>query len=400
MVARDTSKKVRAAMRVKFNNGEFIAPTAPIGYIIDPERKNRLKIDAETSWIPQKIFELAAHGKGANAIARQLTREQVPTPTWIRYQRFGERASRFEGKPEEVRWQWCLLTVRTILDNEVYIGNTVHYKCRKVSFKSKKNRKTTEDEWLKLENTHEPIISKDLWDLAHAHMDSRKRDAKRDENNVFSGLVYCGECGWSLSSANCKNQPKSFRCTKYSQRGKEVCSIHYTPYKLLYATVLVRLQYWLMEVEQNKDKLLERLLKSGDRQREAERAHYDKELKKAVKRKADVDRLFVKTYEDNAAGRLDDENYEMLRTKYRGEQVQLTEQIEQLEQKLAETTATEENAKKWVELIGKYSQIDELTAPLLNELIDKIIVHEKRKDADGKTVRDIEIYYRFVGKID
>jgi hypothetical protein len=164
--------------------------------------------------------------------------------------------------------------------------------------------------------------------------------------------------------------------------------------------VLVRLQYWLMEVEQNKDKLLERLLKSGDRQREAERAHYDKELKKAVKRKADVDRLFVKTYEDNAAGRLDDENYEMLRTKYRGEQMQLTEQIEQLEQKLVETTATEENAKKWVELIGKYSQINELTAPLLNELIDKIIVHEKRKDADGKTVRDIEIYYRFIGKID
>ena len=202
MVARDTSKKVKSAMRVKFNNGEYIAPAPPIGYIIDPNQKNKLIVDEETAWIPKKIFELAAHGKGAGGIARQLTAEKVPTPYWYRYLRRGERASKFENQPEDVRWQWSLVSVRGILDNEIYIGNTVHYKCQKVSFKSKKNRKTSEDEWL------------------------------------------------------------------------------------------------------------------------------------------------------------------------------------------------------WVDLISKYSEINELTAPLLNELIDKIVVHEKRIDADGKPTRDIEIYYRFVGRID
>ena len=121
MVARDTSKKVKAAMRVKFNNGEYIAPSPPIGYIIDPNQKNKLIIDEETAWIPKKIFELAAHGKGAGGIARLLTAEKVHTPTWYRYKRYGERASKFENQLEEIRWQWSFVSVRGILDNEAYI---------------------------------------------------------------------------------------------------------------------------------------------------------------------------------------------------------------------------------------------------------------------------------------
>lgn len=400
MVARDTSKKVRAAMRVKFNNGEYIAPSPPIGYVIDEERKNRLVIDEETRYIPERIFELAAHGKGPNGIARQLHQEKVPIPTWFRYQRYGYWKNHFDGKDEDYRYQWNLRTVRSILYNEVYIGNTVHYKCRKTSFKSKRNRLTSEDEWLRVENTHEPIISKELWDLAHAHMDSRKRMPTRDEDNIFARLLFCGECGWSLSRANVKGKSVYFHCTKYSQRGKDICTLHYTPYKLVYGLVLHRLQYWLMEVKRNEDEILDRLLQSGDKQRSAERRHWEKELKKSQKRKDEVDRLFAKIYEDNASGRLDDDNYEMLRAKYRTEQMQLAEQIEQYTAKLNETKDNEENVRKWIELIGKYSCIDELTAPLLNELIDKIIVHEQRIDADGRKVRDIEIYYRFVGKID
>lgn len=400
MVARDTSKKVKSAMRVKFNNGEYIAPTTPIGYTIDPNNKNKLIIDEETRYIPERIFDLAAHGKGPGAIARILKAEKVPTPTWFRYERHGERAKRFEGQPEEVKYQWNIVTVRHLMDNECFLGNTVHYRLVKTSFKSKKNRVTAEDEWLKIENTHEPIISKDIWDLAHAHMDSRKREAKRDEDNIFARLIYCGECGWSLSTANCKDKSKHFRCTKYSQRGKDECSLHFITYNLLYGVVLARLQYWLQEVHGNSDRLLDRLLKSSDKQREAEIKHADKELKKAQKRKAEVDALFARMYEDSASGRLDEDNFKMLSAKYRNEQQKLSEQITTLEARLSESKADASNTEKWIDLIGRYSEINELTAPLLNELIDKILVHEARKDENGKKIRDIEIYYRFVGKIE
>lgn len=400
MVARDTSRKVKSAMRVKFNNGEYIAPAAPIGYIVDPNNKNKLIIDEETRFIPERIFDLAAHGKGGGAIARILKAEKIPIPTWYRYIRFGERAKRFEREPEEAKYRWNIVSVKHILENECFIGNTVHYRLVKTSFKSKKNRVTSEDEWLRVENTHDPIISKDIWDLAHAHMDSRKRDAKRDEDNIFSRLVYCGECGWSLSSANCKDKSKYLRCTKYSQRGKDECSLHFITYNLLYGVVLARLQYWLSEVHQNSDKLLNRLLQSGDKQRETERRHNEKELKKAQKRKAEVDALFAKMYEDSVCGRLDEDNFKMLTEKYRSEQVELASRVSQLEAQLTESETDTNNAQKWIELIGKYSRIDELTAPLLNELIDKILVHEARIDENGKKVRDIEISYRFVGMIE
>ena len=213
--------------------------------------------------------------------------------------------------------------MRSILYNEVCIGNTVHYKHRKTSFKSKQTRLTTEDEWLRVENTHEPIIPKELWDLAHAHMDSRKRMPTRDEDNIFARLLFCGECGWSFSRANVKGKSVYYRCTKYSQRGKDICSLRYTPYKLVCGLVLHRLQYWLMEVKQNETKILDRLLQSGDKQRLAERRYWEKELKKSQKRKDEVDRLFVKIYEDNASGRLDDDNYEILRAKYRTGQTSL-----------------------------------------------------------------------------
>nr|WP_241153424.1 DUF4368 domain-containing protein [Enterococcus mediterraneensis] len=160
------------------------------------------------------------------------------------------------------------------------------------------------------------------------------------------------------------------------------------------------MQYWLQEVHTNSDKLLDRLLKSGDKQRNTERRHDEKELKKARKRKAEVDALFAKMYEDSISGRLDEDNFKMLTAKYRTEQLKLSEQIEQRETRLSQSEADVNNTQKWIDLIGKYSAIDELTAPLLNELIDKILVHEARRDENGKKIWDIEIYYRFVGMIE
>lgn len=154
----------------------------------------------------------------------------------------------FEGKPEEVKYRWCIQTISNILANQIYLGHTVHYKLTKMSYKSKKNIKHSADEWFVVENTHEPIVTQDLWDLVQTHVNSRRRSRKNDEPQIFAGLLKCGECGWSLSSAGSKNQSRYYRCTQYSAHGKEACSLHFISYNLIYVFVLGRLQYWLMAV--------------------------------------------------------------------------------------------------------------------------------------------------------
>ena len=153
------------------------------------------------------------------------------------------------------------------LANEIYPGNTVHYQIQKLSYKSKKNVKRPKEDWMRIENTHEPLVDRETWDLVQGHINSRKRSRKNDEPQIFAGLLKCGECGWSLSSAGSKNQSRYYRCSLYFAHGKEACSLHFITYNLLFAFVLGRLQYWLMAVKKNEDAILERLLQSSEKQR-------------------------------------------------------------------------------------------------------------------------------------
>ena len=401
MVARDTSRKVKSAVRTKHLNGEYVSCSLPLGYKRDNGKKGTIVPDEDTRWIIEKIFDLAAHGWGYAKIAKRLHEEKIPTSRAWDYQRYGQYADRFENQPEELRYRWTLTSVMHVLQNETFLGHQVHYKIGSVSFKNRKIQKKSPDEWLRVANTHEPIISKELWDTAHAHINSRKRESRNGTVGIFAGIVKCGDCGWGLAAANYNRQGHHyFRCSQYSNIGKHVCTSHHISYDLLYGVVLGRLQYWLTEVHENQSAMLNRLLHSGNRQRELEMAHAEKELQKAQRRQKEVDGLFAKMYEDRAAERLDEGNYTMLSTKYRNEQQQIKEQIAVLSEKLDKTKETAQGAERWLALIDKYARIDELTAPILNELIDKIEVHQAHRDDNGNTVRDIDIYYRFVGKID
>ena len=400
MVARDTSRKIKSAFRARHLNGEYISCSLPLGYMRDNGKKGTIVPDEETRWVIKKMFDLAAHGWGYFRIANWLRDEKIPTPTAWAYQKHGHYADRFENQPDELRYQWKTTTVMQILQNETYLGHQVHYKQGAVSFKNRKHQQKPPDEWLRVENTHKPIISQELWDAAHTHINSRKRVAKSEFVNIFAGLLRCGECGWSLSLGHKENDRRYFRCTQYVNVGTHACTSHYVAYDLLYDPVLGRLQYWLAEVHTNQAAMLDRLLKSGNRQRELEMKHTEKELQKAERRLKEVNNLFAKMYEDRAADRLDEDNYAMLSAKYRNEQQQLKAQTAALTEKMSKAKETRQGAELWIALINKYANIDELTAPLLNELIEKIEVHQSYKDENGNTVRDIDIHYRFVGKID
>ena len=402
MHARQTSKKVKAAMHTRFANGAHYGAYAPLGYVKDPDKKGHLLIDPETRWIVEKIFDLAVHGRGAASITRILVEEKVPTPGWLNYERYGTFANIYAGAPPEKAYAWTIAQVKSILKEETYIGHSVHNKQSIISFMNKKKVRKPQEEWYRVENTHEAIISEEVFQKVQELIASRRRRQKNGTTQIFSGLVKCADCGWSLAygvNSQNKNPYAHYHCSKYGQ-GLRQCSMHYIRYDVLYAYVLARLQYWSMLAQKDEDKLLKRLLNASDRERNSAKKKQAAELKKAEKRKAEVDGLFAKMYEDWSAGRITEYNFNMLSEKYQNEQRELETKIRQLHETMEAAVQTAADAEKWIALMKQYVNPVELTAELLNTLIEKITVHEAVKGEDGSREQEVEIYYRFIGKID
>lgn len=402
MHARQTSKKVKAALHTRCMNGAHWGPHTPLGYMKDPERKGHLIIDPETKWIVEKIFDLAAHGMGASKIMRTLFKERVPTPGWLHYSKNGTYAQFYQNAPEEKRYEWNLYTVKKILSDELYIGNNICNRAPVISFKAKKQTRNPKSEWIRVEGTHEAIISKDVFDRVQQQIANRRRQQKDGTTQIFAGLVKCADCGWTMRFGRQSNgtHPGYYACGKYFQAVNRPCSMHFIRYDVLYAYVLDRLQFWAALASTDEQKLLERLLQNGGHNRAAERKKQTAELRKAEKRKSAVTELFVKIYEDWSAGRITESNFNLLSERYQGEQVELDSKISALKTAMESAEQSVEDAGKWISLIRQYSEITELDAPLLNTLIEKVVVHEGAKGTDGVREQEVEIYYRFVGKID
>lgn len=402
MHARQTSKKVKAAMHTRFANGAHYGAYAPLGYVKDPDKKGHLLIDPETRWIVEKIFDLAVHGRGAASITRILVEEKVPTPGWLNYERYGTFANIYAGAPAEKAYAWTIAQVKSILKEETYIGHSIHNKQSNISFKNKKKVWKPQEEWYRVENTHEAIISEEVFQKVQELIASRRRKRRNGTTQIFAGLIKCADCGWSLAygeNKQNKNPYGYYHCSKNGQ-GLRQCSMHYIRYDVLYAYVLARLQYWSMLAQKDEDKLLKRLLNASDRERNSAKKKQAAELKKAEKRKAEVDGLFAKMYEDWSAGRITEYNFNMLSEKYQNEQKELETKIRQLHETMEAAVQTAADAEKWIALMKQYVNPVELTAELLNTLIEKITVHEAVKSEDGSREQEVEIYYRFIGKID
>ena len=402
--AKDTSRKIKACMSAKFKNGERTFAYAPIGYKRHPDIKNKLAVDEETKWIIEKIFEYALLGNGAGKITKMLVEEKVPTPGYLNYKKDGSFANIYAGASEEKAYAWTIAQVKSILKDETYIGNTIHYRESNVSFKNKHRVRKDKSEWMRVENTHEPIISKEDFETVQQMIASRKRVQKEvKETQIFAGLVKCADYGWSLgisTHASKSNPYKYFKCSRYSQYGKNYCTNHFIKYDLLYAYVLERLRYWTQQAQLDEEKLLKKLLAACDKESGNIRKKQEDDLKKAMKRKKELDGLFARLYEDYVSEKITEYNFNMLSERYQTEQAELEEKIKSLGDELKEARENESNAEKWFELIKKYSDISELTAPLLNALIEKIAVYQAVKKDDGTIEQEVEIYYRFIGKID
>jgi len=403
--AKDTSRKVKNSLHAKFLAGERTFAYAPLGYKRDPEVKNQLVIDEETRWIVEKIFDLAFHGAGAARITGILLDEQVPTPGWLNYSRYGTFANIYADAPEKKRYAWTVAQVKSIVKNETYIGNSVHGIQTNISYKNKKKVRKPPEEWLRIENTHEAIISKEVFEQVQEQIASRRRKMKTATTQIFSGLVKCADCGWSMSYGTNSSNNKPFHyfvCTNYRQHGPRHCDCtsHYIRYDTLYAYVLSRLQYWSEQSDVGVEHLKEQLFHANDREQQRMARLRDAELKRAQKRQKELDRLFSKLYEDWAAERITEYNFKVLSEKYQTEQAEVLENIERLQAELATERQAAVNIDQWIGLIQQYAHPEELTAEMLNALIEKIVVHEKTIGEDGEKEQTVDIYYRFVGNID
>ena len=338
---------------------------------------------------------------GAAKIMKALIREKVPTPGWIQYTKNGAYSHVYQNAPEKARYAWNETKIRIILTDENYLGNSIFNKSSVRSFKLKKQTRNPASEWIRVEGTHEAIISKDVFDQVQQQIASRRRQRQDGTTQIFAGLVKCADCGWSMHFArqNKGRRPGYYFCGTYSKKVDE-CTMHYISYNTLYAYVLDRLQFWSALAAADEKKLLERLLQSGGENRAAERRKQAAELRKAEKRKNTVNGLFVKMYEDWSAGRITESNFNLLSERYQAEQAELDDKITALKAAMESAEQSAEDTGKWVKLIRQYSEITDLDAPLLNTLIEKILIHEKKKGPDGIQEQEVEIFYRFVGKID
>ena len=395
--AKECSRKTKQAHRALAKEGKFIGSRAPFGYIKDPKDRHHLLVDEEAASVVRSIFKMFCDGIGYVRMTKILREKKILNP-----QAYFNKNNPDYYKSDYWRqnFDWHATSIRVILNNPVYLGQTTFGRT-KVKGKTKKKKVATEEsEWIVVENTHEPIIDKATWNLAHDIMKNRRRETKSGETQMFAGLVKCSDCGSALNvSRNAKTgKYTSFSCWVYKNYGKERCTSHAIGYKTLYNIVLENIRRQAECASVQKEKYLEML-----KNQMAEKANQDiksvkSELKKITKRIAQLEKILNKLYEDRALEKITEERYLSMNSSYENEYNELKKRQNVLTQQIDVIETTECNAETFTNLIEKYLNITELNARILNELIEKIVVHEK-EIINGQKYQAVEIYYKFIGLI-
>ena len=400
--ARDTSRKVKSAFKAKFQAGEHICKYAPLGYMKDPQIKNHLIPNPETRWIIEKIFSLAYQGNGCARILRYLCENKVPTAAWWIFKEKGTGEYSFDGESDERRYAWSIAQVKKIMKDPTYIGHSVHYTETKISFKNKKRVKHRLEDCVITENTHEPLVSVEVFEEVNRQIKRRHRPKKDGEILIFSGLLYCSECGRTMTYGYNSKASKPwayYSCRKYTQ-GLKKCSIHYIRYDVIYECILNRIKLMIGTMKNDDGEILRQVMQQQTDEISANSKKVVSDLDRAKRRLKVVDDLLSKLYEDRIAGELSERNFAVLSQKYQTEQDELEQKITELSAHVNKAQNQASGVERFMESLRQQQNPEELTSQLLRDLIDKIIVHEAVKKEDGTKEQELEIYWRFVGRVD
>ena len=394
--AKDTSKKIRSVLKAKGNSGKHLSVIPPFGYKKDPNDKNRWLVDEEAAQIVRKIYRMYLEGNNMGSIARRLTEEGVETPKLYAENR-GIKHYKAATYPEI----WSRISVEYILSNYEYTGCTVNFKTKRKSFKNKKQIIQNKEEWAVFENTQEAIIDKETFELVQKMRGTKRAYTKFNEINIFSGLLFCADCGGRMTIRRRKDDRRkdSFICSTYRKKKKNLCTEHAIKVSALEQIVLEDIRKICAYVRRYENEFVEDYRKCSTRESAKLQASARNELKRAECRLSDIEKIIVKLYEEKVCGKMPEARFELLAKNYEAEQAELKQKAVTLKAGLAIAEENDCNISKFIALIKSYTEVVELTPEILNSFIDKIYVGKPDR-INGQRVQNVRIVYKLVGAVD
>jgi len=341
----------------------------------------------------KQIIELLLEGKSCYEVAKYLEQNLILTPRAFLAEKYGVYKNSASAKHP---YAWEDRSVYSIATNTVYVGDLVNGRRKCKSFKSKKVCKTSENEWIVVRDNHEPLITREDFEAVVQRLAVKQHRKVENPDNVFRGLMVCGECGRKMVfSKSCKSG--RYSCAIYKRYGKSECSRHSITLKQIKQIVLMSIQRNAALSSEGKDRFVEQMLSASNSKKSAELSALKKETEKLTARKLALAKIFQSLYEDKALGKLSEEVYSELSGNVERERTEIQERLKRISEQLGKSQQLTENAEKFAELIRRYTDITELSEELVHLLIEKIVVHER--DCVTNTMQ-VEIYYRFIGKVD
>jgi len=415
--ARDASRKLKAVYQSKGNNGKRTTNGIIYGYLKDPNDKTKWVIDPEAAAVVQRIFQMSVNGMGPFQIAKALEADGIETPgCYLAKLGLGTRKNNVYKRP----CRWAGTTIANILEKPEYMGHTVNFRSVKESFKDRRQTKRPKEEWVIVENTHTPIVDPGIWETAQRCRKVIRRPDSLGEANPLTGVLYCADCGRRLYMHRRGPMKKiskitgniihesgrnDFYCSTYSRRGgggtgrDSDCSVHYISTKTANALILETIKRVSGFAKSNEAEFMKMLREeSAIKQAEAAKSH-KRQIAKNEKRIVELDSLFRKTYEDFVAGRLNEKRFEQLSGGYETEQAGLEQQTTGLKAELTQFNTDSVRADKFMEIVGKYADVAELTPAMRHEFVEKVLVHEA-DNSSGVREQRVDIYLNFIGQFE
>lgn len=400
--ARDSSRKIQAIFKSRMEKGLRCSGSVPYGYLRDPQDKQHLIVDEEPAAVVRRIFQMIIDGYGVNAIADALTADRIMIPSAYAKCNCPENN---HSKGFHDPYRWSCTTVGYILEKREYMGHTVLGKTISQNYKTKKRRKAEPEELMIFKNTHEAIVDEETWELAHRLRKTVRKPSYPDRPaNPLTGLVYCADCACKMTHRQPSPTKKkvydaddAYVCGSYRQLTRN-CTMHFIKTSALQNLILAAIQEVSVFIQHDEKEFLRLVREETDAGIEKEIKEQKKRLNKAEKRIAELDVLIKKLYEGNATGRIPDKHFDRMLADYDREQSELEQTVSELRQAIATQAQDYESPQKFVALVKRYTDFTELTAPMLNEFIEKVVVHEA---TGGRAHRKqkVDIYFNFIGNI-